>query len=90
MVGRIPDVRICALRRGGITIGTAIRDVQLIYPEDWDIIDKVSAFLMNKQMYDLCKTQDADFYELSYSTADELRALFESEMFVVAAVGNGE
>ena len=63
-------------------------DVRLVYPEGWNAIDKASAFLMNKQMYDLCKAENADFYQLAHSTADELRALFEDTMFVVATVGS--
>ena len=60
-------------------------DVKLVYPDNWDVIDKVDAFLINDKMYQMCKMQDAPFVNLAYSTSEELTKLFETEMFVVAA-----
>ena len=60
--------------------------VRLVYPEDWSLIDNADAFLVNKQMYNLCRMDDAPFVQLKHSTAEELLRLFETEMFVVAAV----
>ena len=63
-------------------------DVRLVYPEDWSLIDNVDAFLLNKQMYNLCRMDDAPFVNLKHSTSEELLKLFETEMFIVAAVEN--
>lgn len=60
-------------------------DVKLVYPDNWSVVDKVDAFLINDRMYQLCKIQDAPFVKLAYSTSEELIRLFETEMFVVAA-----
>ena len=65
-------------------------DVKLVYPDNWDVIDNVNAFLINEKMYELCKMQDAPFVNLTYSTSEELMKLFETEMFVVAAAGRRE
>ena len=65
-------------------------DVKLVYPDNWDMIDKVNAFLINDKMYQMCKMQDAPFVNLAYSTSEELMKLFETEMFVVAAAGSTE
>ena len=65
-------------------------DVKLVYPDNWDVIDKVDAFLLNDKMYQMCKIQDAPFVNLAYSTSEELMKLFETEMFVVAAAGSTE
>lgn len=61
-------------------------DVKLVYPDDWGVIDKTNAFLVNARMYELCKMADAPFINLKYSTAEGLLKLFETEMFVVAGV----
>ena len=69
---------------------TLFEDVRLIYPESWDIIDKSNAFLLNSGMYQYCKSDDDLFVHLKASTAEELRRLFETDMFVVAAAGHTE
>ena len=62
--------------------------VRLVHPESWDVVDKSDAFLLNSKMYDLCKSEGRLPVELAISTSEELRRLFESHMFVVAAAGN--
>lgn len=39
-------------------------DVKLVYPEDWEAIDKMDAFLINNRMYDRCKMEKASFVNL--------------------------
>ena len=42
------------------------------------------------QMYNLCKEDEGIPLQLKISTSEELRSLFEHQMFVVAAVGRQE
>ena len=42
------------------------------------------------QMYNLCKEGEGIPVQLKISTSEELRSLFEHQMFVVAAVGRQE
>ena len=69
---------------------TLFEDVRLINPESWDVVDKSDAFLLNSRMYAFCKADEELPVHLKINTSDELRTLFENEMFVVAAVGHSE
>ena len=61
-------------------------NVRLINPEDWDIIDRVEALLINAPMYGLCRDEDSTFVGLKMHLSGELINLFMDSMFVVAGV----
>ena len=46
--------------------------------------------LLNSRMYAFCKADEELPVQLKINTSDELRTLFENEIFVVAAVGQTE
>jgi hypothetical protein len=65
-------------------------DVHLICPGSWDVVDRIDTFLLNSALYELCKAEEGIYVNLKVSTAAELRALFDTHMFVMAAVGQLE
>ena len=59
-------------------------------PESWDVVDESNTFLLNSRMYEFCKADEELPVHLKINTSEELRALFENEMFVVATAGVSE
>lgn len=41
-------------------------DVKLIYADDWDLLDKSDAFLLNARMYKLCNLDKGIFLNLEF------------------------
>ena len=62
-------------------------DIKLIHPESWDIIDKTTIFLLNSRMYEFCRNPDDPFPNIVNTTSDELRKLFETDIFAVVCAG---
>ena len=61
-----------------------------MHPESWGVIEKSEVFLLNYDMYQLCKSEKEPFFHLETSTADQLQEVFLEHMFVVAAAGHTE
>ena len=78
----------CFVVRISDPIGTQLfNGVYLIDKKDWHkTVDLSDIMLLNEDMYNLCKNEDALFFELSLFSASDLRELFEDNMFVVAGV----
>lgn len=74
--------------RSGSKFETLYDDVKLIFPDDWeDTIDTADTFLMNRKMFELCKSDNEPFIGVNGTSVD-LHNLFDSKMFVVACVEN--
>ena len=69
-------------------IGIQLFDgVYLIDKKDWDkTIDLSDVMLVNEDMWNLCKNQEATFFDLSRFSSSDLVGLFADYMFVVAGV----
>lgn len=59
-------------------------DIHLILPTGWGLVDDAEAFLINAEMYKLCKTDDAALCHLNNTTSQELVNLFETTNFILA------
>ena len=64
-------------------------NVYQLYPEGWDVIDEADSFLMNENMYNLCKSEDSAI-GLEINTAEKLLELFKTKMFIVVGVTDYE